>query len=181
MEYFNSFTKSDITAISSVVIAFLALFLTIWQGLVVKKHNRLSLQPILRFASEVAVSKKGLVFSISNHGVGPAIISSLYYVVKGKRYEIVNINSFSELRVNLGLTDFDFSLLGHPKIKNAVIPAGENTIIFKFANLDGTDLTDSELNKTIVHSLPKFGVDYTCTYGKKYSQEWSWEPVENLV
>lgn len=181
LEFFNGWANSDIISFCSVVVAFLALFLTIWQSIAIRKHNRLSVQPIIRFAPQVEVSKKGMVLGLYNHGSGPAIITSLSYIVNQKKYELVNLNSFKELINNIGLTDFDFSLSAHTKIKNYVIKAGDETILFKVLNLDGSDLIDSEINKAFIKRLPKFILNYTCIYGRKHSEIWIWESVDNLV
>ncbi len=181
LEFFNDWTKGDITALSSAVVALSALILAIWQGITIKKHNVLSLQPLIRFASEVLVSKKGISLIICNHGLGPAIITSMFYVVDNVRYELININGFADLRKNIGLSDLEFGLSCNPKIKGSVIPAGEEITFFQFSNLDGSALDNAEINKRIINSLPKFIVHYKCTYGKCHEQDWSWDFVDNLI
>jgi hypothetical protein len=48
-EIISTFQASDYIAISSALIALLIFGLTVWQGLQVRKHNRLSVKPFLDF------------------------------------------------------------------------------------------------------------------------------------
>ncbi|MBL4561633.1 MAG: hypothetical protein JKX79_11690 [Labilibaculum sp.] len=67
--------------ILSCFIAMLALIFTIYQGYLTRKHNRLSVKPILSFESKQSLNDNRYTCSVGNRGLGPALIDSisLYY------------------------------------------------------------------------------------------------------
>ena len=67
---------SDVIAICSLVIAFFSFAITIWQGWVLRRHNRLSVKPLLDFNRNVRPDK--ILISLKNHGVGVAVINSIH-------------------------------------------------------------------------------------------------------
>ena len=64
-----------IISISSVFIACMALFVAVWQGYATRKHNRLSIKPILHTSLDFSEGKVSL--RVKNCGVGPAIIKTI--------------------------------------------------------------------------------------------------------
>jgi hypothetical protein len=74
-----------ITGISSAAIALCALGLSIWQGVLARKHHRLSFRPHLT-TWKSANAETGLYsIEIINNGIGPAIIEEFIVSVDGKR------------------------------------------------------------------------------------------------
>lgn len=73
-----------ITGISSVVIAFCALGLSIWQGVLARKHNRLSFRPHLSWMINSDAEKGFYSVELINNGIGPAIIENFSVKVDGK-------------------------------------------------------------------------------------------------
>jgi hypothetical protein len=76
---------SVFTGISSAVIALCALALSIWQGILAKKHNRLSVRPHLTTRTHSDAEKGLYVVDLINNGIGPAIIEEFTVKVDGKR------------------------------------------------------------------------------------------------
>lgn len=69
-------------SLSAAVIALCALFVTIWQGVQNRRHNRLSMRPLLHFDF---LAKDGIVsISLKNTGVGPAVIKKFTVELDGK-------------------------------------------------------------------------------------------------
>ena len=65
-----------ITALTSIAIALLALRVSIWQGVVTRTHNRLSVMPDLSF--ELSYDPEGMSgLHLYNHGFGPARIKRI--------------------------------------------------------------------------------------------------------
>ena len=64
----------DIPAIVSVFIAFLALFATVYQSHLARKHNRLSVAPHIEVHSEE--NDNTFIITIRNDGFGPAILGT---------------------------------------------------------------------------------------------------------
>lgn len=73
-----------VTAISSAVIALCALVFSIWQGMVARKHNKLSVRPHLSTWSSADEEKGFYSFEIINNGIGPAIVEEATVKVDGK-------------------------------------------------------------------------------------------------
>lgn len=71
-------TSTDYIAIASVVIALLALITTIAQLRATKKHNILSVRPLIRFHIE---NEMTLSYSFENHGLGPGIVKEFTIII----------------------------------------------------------------------------------------------------
>ena len=70
-----------------VVIAISALFVSIWQGRVLQKHNRLSVKPYMDF--HINQGNQELRVEFSNEGLGPAIMKKATYTFEGKTYDTI--------------------------------------------------------------------------------------------
>lgn len=73
-----------ITGISSAVIALCALVFSIWQGIVARRHNRLSVRPHLSTWTHRVAEKGFYSIEVINNGIGPAIIEEFTIKVDGK-------------------------------------------------------------------------------------------------
>lgn len=86
---------SDVTAIAGVVIAIIAASISIWQGYINRRHNQMSVKPILNMVIIPHGGDKGddtqtkyFTFTISNNGIGPAMVTDAYLTInKIKIYE----------------------------------------------------------------------------------------------
>ena len=73
-----------ITGISGSVIALCALVLTIWQAIVARKHNKLTVKPYLTTWSTILAENYFYQVDLINNGVGPALIKSFKVFVDNK-------------------------------------------------------------------------------------------------
>lgn len=71
-----------ILGIAGIIIALSVAITTIWQGILTRQHNRLSVKPILRIDRYTILDEK-VNFLLMNTGVGPAVISSVKFFVDG--------------------------------------------------------------------------------------------------
>lgn len=180
MVFISELTNSEITALSSVFIAFLAFIVAIFQGFFTRKHNILSLRPLVSFNNEIVLTKD-IYIGLSNHGVGPAIITSVHYFIDNDKYELKGGNDFQSLIESIGLTDINFNLECNLSVGNTVIPALGESVLLKFSNVSSEHLDKTEINKKILKALPSFIISYKCTYNKKYTEKWSKKLAHNLV
>lgn len=67
------------------VIALCAVLVSVWQMQAAQKHNRLSVRPFLETFTGW-VGEGTWQISLSNHGIGPAIITKVEYEFGGKTY-----------------------------------------------------------------------------------------------
>lgn len=110
---FNWITPEIIIAISSVFIALFALVATIWQGKMTKKHNKLSVKPILNCRVEISNHCEKIGVHFTNDGIGPAVITSAKIKRNNKEFSLGDfryLGLFPELRNE----HFHFNLLGIP-------------------------------------------------------------------
>lgn len=109
-------TNSDIIAAASVFVATLAFFTTAWQTWVTHKHSRLSIKPILswgttRNQTEAAFEVEA---SLSNFGVGPALVVERYFTLDGNHFESSDERSALEALVEKVLPDdWNCRVAGH--------------------------------------------------------------------
>ncbi len=71
-----------ILSMAGAVTAVCALAFSIWEGRQARKHNRLSVRPLLAFHHEKRPEARSLV--LKNIGLGPAILKQLQLFVRGK-------------------------------------------------------------------------------------------------
>ncbi len=173
-------TNSDIIAISSVVVALIALVVAILQGHITRKHNLLTLRPVLTIESESSL-KQGVSIRFRNHGQGPAFIKKVEYIVDGKSYSLSSGNDYSDLMKRIGLVDFNFSIKCNASVSDSVIPSLGEGVFIQFYNYDGSKIEDENLNRTIIEFLPEFKVNYRCSYDKSYVETWKISNVKNRV
>jgi len=80
----NTLTWQVVTGISSIFIAVCALFISVWHGIVARKHNRLSVRPHLTSWTDDHLNTKGLFrYRVMNNGLGPALIEKIVLKVDG--------------------------------------------------------------------------------------------------
>ncbi|MFH4465001.1 hypothetical protein [Vibrio diabolicus] len=96
------FSTDRILSISAIVVALCAVFVSIWQGLVTREHNRKSLLPYIT-SSQVISGKEGESgIYISNGGVGPAFIKSAEIEANGKSFDL-SVYSWPGIYEHLGI------------------------------------------------------------------------------
>jgi hypothetical protein len=162
--------NQDIIAICSVVIASAALIVTVWQGIVIRRHNRMSVAPHVRI--EQRWTSKRMTFVLRNCGMGPAIISDLKLKVDGKVFPE------SQLKMYLGvfkLLDIDINRtrIFVPDSRDAISPNEEiNLMDLDYTNVQGnTDSALRQIDKRLGISL-----EYESIYEEKFLAEYSQQP-----
>jgi hypothetical protein len=84
---------------ASTIIAFCALGLTIYQACVVRRHNRLSVRPLLTtFTEQVSGADARITYSLMNNGLGPALIDSFEVNLDGA---VVNLQATEQINEKL--------------------------------------------------------------------------------
>lgn len=73
--------------VAALIVALLAMWATFWQATIARRHNRLSVRPVLTFDAVLDCRDDGttLIVTVVNHGLGPAIVIDCYAVAKGAR------------------------------------------------------------------------------------------------
>jgi hypothetical protein len=115
------------------IVAGLALVLTLWEARESRRHNRLSVRPLLAFSTGRVRTDGGCnySFSITNQGIGPALIADRYFVQAGKRVADDETIDYPRSAFSLQLTgkhDFKFVSSRLPGKKSAILP-GETILL----------------------------------------------------
>ena len=128
-------TNSDVIAISSVVVATLVFFLTAWQAWLTHRHSILSVKTLLTWSTHRIETNFGLEFvsSLSNKGLGPAIIAERFFTDDGNQfYSDRSGESILEALVREGTLPANGIVVlnrrGDPGIKGVILP-GETICI----------------------------------------------------
>lgn len=74
-------TQSDWIALSAMIVAIFALFVTTWESYQSRKHNRLSVKPFLGIGVDI---HEKVEFTLSNQGIGPAVVKEFSVYFDGK-------------------------------------------------------------------------------------------------
>ena len=69
--------RDFLIGVSATAIALVSVLLTIWQGCETRKHNRLSLRPVISVDVEDECLGSRMVMWLKNDGLGPALIDSV--------------------------------------------------------------------------------------------------------
>ena len=119
-------TTLDPIQFAALVVAVCALVVTVWQGVVTRKHNRLSVTPVLTLYRREIDG----VITVKNNGIGPALIISQEVYFRGEPLE--------EESFQKAIPHFIDS--GH-LLPGAAIAPGDEVMLFKSAAyLDGSHM-----------------------------------------
>lgn len=159
----------DWTAVGSIVLGGCALVTTIYQAHLSRKHNRLSVRPHLTRHTDIQKDTIGATyrFTLSNCGIGPALISELYFLVDGERFPSSR-NSSDEVAAVVEAVigrKYAYELLEHglPGEASALSP-GQTFVIavirFPIANGLIREAIESEIDR----------IDMSITYKSMYDE-----------
>ena len=155
-------------SISAMIIAVASITISIWEGSTMRKHYHLSVMPRLNDSFSVddssSTNNASAIFTISNNGLGPAVILSREYFVDGNKID----DSKNHFSVILDSTlNFDntagsrFSSIP----KGTTISAGENLRVFGlfFSNRESFYRQRMKLNDRL-----SYIIKYESLYGEQY-------------
>jgi hypothetical protein len=154
--------RSHSLEVTSLFVAVLALFATIYQAELTREHNRMSVVPIILFSSDRVTHKISLV----NEGVGLGIVLGLEVKVGKQSFVDNDIVKFDEIIADLikhygiDLNGSDFSIsLGQGLF---VVRPGESFELLKLKN------KQKSKEFLILMSHLEFGVCYKSIYSDRF-------------
>ena len=95
-------SNADPVASAAAVISLCALLLSFWEGYHTRQHNRLLVQPLLAFGDVISSDSKSGI-SVTNKGIGPAVIQRFAVVVDDVVMESDDYGGWKNALHNLGL------------------------------------------------------------------------------
>ena len=154
--------SSNYIAICATIISLIALGFGIYQSHLTRKHNKLSVRPILAI-SKLSQYDKGLNYTLLNNGLGPAIIKKFGVLIDEKVVDEGDNIIFSALE-KLGVPSDD---VGYFTLENGeAYNVGEQLILLGFVDKDSKPDKYSNLNKVMPRF--KFYIEYECIYGESF-------------
>lgn len=154
---------SDYIALSSVVIALSAMSVAIWQSVLARRHNILSVQP--RF--QIHTNKiHGLKQTLQNNGLGPALIKNVKISCGDKVYENPEHNVYEEIFKDLGFdpANHDFSYEYHIPHAGRSHAKGHDCRLLDIKPITA-ECSAEVLNK--IHETIKYEITYTSLYEER--------------
>jgi hypothetical protein len=151
--------------ISTIVIACVAVCISIWQGWVTRQHNKLSVKPILEIFTSTTKDGTSMGVRVENHGTGPAIIKDFFVYFKGKPTKVDNREKADNIYRAANLYTSKINLW-HPHKSGAVIKQGGtvNLISYVEKNLTIQDVEKFEEKLSHLH----FKFIYESIYKEKF-------------
>ncbi|PKG73016.1 hypothetical protein CXF86_19890 [Shewanella sp. GutCb] len=161
-EFVSTLETSDYIAMASAFIALLVFALTLWQGFQVRKHNQLSVKPVLDFCW-VNNYENGILCQLVNLGVGPSFLNKISFFVDDIEFHINEKNDYKSLFQELDLNE-QLGQVGVQHVqKGSTVSIGQS--------LDLLNFCDSSVLKNdyeqIAAKLRRLSVqvEYKCIYG----------------
>jgi len=156
-------TTETLISLSAAAISLSAFGVALWQGYVTRKHNRLSVKPMLHF--DLGMIGGDFVLQLKNTGVGPALITNWHVTFSdetiGDNPNQIAINLLDELEVgHLGGTVY------LPGRKQAMAP-GDAYIIMNINDVGSDHEVESRIRNDV--QWLKVTFEYESIYGEKYS------------
>lgn len=156
-----SWASTHVVETATLFIAICALFISVDQGLAARKHNRLSVFPILQFHQSNV--KPGLY--LQNRGLGPAVLTDMEMRLDDKYYLSVDGEKFSELVFDIisarkiDISGSDYQVTGFRGVAS-ILPLGELELI----RLENQSKL-KEFNKLL--GFIRLGVCFKSVYGDR--------------
>ena len=156
---------SNIIGISSVIIAVCALLLSVWQGYLARRHNRLSVLPHL-VSEKLAKSQEGFFsFVLVNNGLGPAVIRSFKVSVDGSIIEGGSMSKIEAAVKELPLNQ-KFEPIYNDLGAGYVVASGEKTTILELKFIEYDPNQWPSINEAL--NRMELIISYESFYGDKY-------------
>ena len=150
-------------AFASAVVAGAALFVAVWQGILMRRHNRISVRPNLRF--DLPLDDGPLRAIIRNTAYGPAYVQRVVLAVDDAEVEGSLTEALRTAFLKLGLNGL--TVYGNVPYEGTSIAAGEEYPLFTLVNTKEGD----PLRERAVSEIRRLSVQlsFTSIYGEKFN------------
>lgn len=157
-------SADTITAIAAIIIALIALGISVWQGYETRRHNRLSVTPKLTYDYSLSSAYPEVAIKLSNNGIGPAIIKDFALHVDGIRIEDIGYGGWKS--VGNKLNTFQPWVRSAFLNKEDVMRVGETKMLF---SVDRKNI-NRERKEIILKAFSrlKISIEYESIYGDNY-------------
>jgi len=151
-------SSSDWIAISSALIALIALCYSFYQGYLQRRHNELSSKPML----ELAVANNTTILSIRNEGYGPAIVTEFTALIHGEAVDLMTDSGLHQFldAAAVGVTE-EFEYVRQLFLPGTVFGPGKEIVVVAIKTELSRESKSSLLHT--LHSIP-LSIKYKCIY-----------------
>ena len=154
-------SSEKILSISAIIIALASIFISIWEGIEIRKHNRLSVRPKLEISYNVAQNNFG--YELINNGLGPAIIVEKKLFVDNKEIKASGFSGYDDFFEVLNLKD-RLVMHGATGSGTTIRPSeNENIFIFKFVENE-----DKERLISQIYNRVRIEISYKSMYDESF-------------
>jgi hypothetical protein len=149
-------------SLAGTIVAIVALVATIWNGLATRRHNRLSVRPLLRI--DWTFEDGPLEAILRNAGIGPAFIGGVSVYVDALKVELPFPESVRAALVAAGIAE---RCTGYNVFPGTALAAGEEFVLASLPNTAAIEKVDLE---KIANSLRRirFVVPYRSVYDEPF-------------
>ncbi|MBL0626496.1 hypothetical protein [Aeromonas jandaei] len=157
------FSTGDVISICAAIIALSALGISIWQGILTRRHNQISVRPHIDCHANMTKGER-IDVVLYNHGVGPALFKKIIFSHGNSEFIINNYNDYKVLFSSLGLPLEEISHKVASLSEPAALYQGSELTMLTF---EGTQL-NHELHEKISTTLSRLTMEikYECIYGR---------------
>lgn len=155
-------TSEKVVSISAIIIAMASIFITLWQGIEMRNHNRLSVRPNLELVYNVDSETFG--YQLENKGLGPAIICNKTIYIDSTEAISSGFSGLDSILSSLELGDRKMNHAGLGKGRS--IRSEEKVNLFRFNFLPEDD--KEQVMKNLYMRLA-IEIEYESMYGEKFT------------
>jgi hypothetical protein len=155
------FSSDKVLSISAIIIALASIFISVWEGFEIRKHNRLSVRPKLEISYNVAQDNFGYV--LTNNGLGPAIIMEKKLFIDNTEIKSSGFSGYDEFFEVLNLKD---RLIMHGATGSGITirpSKNENIFVFKFVENE-----DKEKLISQIYNRVRIEISYKSMYDESF-------------
>lgn len=166
----SELTPDTITAISSVIIALIALIVAIWQGIETRNHNRRTLTPKLSITRDLRNEAEDIGIFIESVGLGPVIIKKVVITINDKQYNVSSQEAWKNVLCHLDINEFWTQW--YAISEDTLFPVGKSDFLLAAAR----EGLSSDNKSRLQRATDKIAVtiDYASVYGDKFVVHKSW-------
>jgi hypothetical protein len=156
-------SPSEITALSAVAVALASLTVSVWTGLLTRRHNRLSVTPHVRVNFSHRPGEHVKV-TLSNSGIGPAVIKGMRTWVDG---QVVSSTEAAGLVDALPKAGLSGEFYAFTFFEGDALSPGEEKVLIEF----GVDGEGAEAGQKLRAALARVGlmIEYESMYGDRHA------------
>lgn len=157
-------TADTVTAICALIVAAVAVGVSVWHGIMTRKHNRLSVKPFLEITLE-CVDETPIYIAVRSKGIGPAVLKSISLCVNKKQVHDGSRNGIDDTVKALGLGNHKYeatAVVG----PNHLAP-GEHWELIRFPGTENDGIQHANVLAALTQL--EVAIEYTSIYGEEFT------------